>query len=142
MTHDDIPGGGHEDVGGTGVEPGTPPPLTVAASIVAVEGASLLLVGLLDLFSIDETRRAVALSGAVFYLGYGALLVAAARALWQRLVWSRGPAVLTQILVLGIAWSMRDILLVAIGLAAVAAVAIAGILHPDSVRALSPEDGR
>ena len=55
--------------------------------------------------------------------------------------WARGPAVLAQLIQLGLAWSFRGdpTTLVAIALAVVALVALAGIFHPASTHALTDE---
>ena len=93
-----------------------PAPLVVAASLVAVEGLLLL--------------------------GYAVLLLASARAVARGQSWGRSPIVLTQLIQLGLAWSFRDgsTLLVAVALAVIALVVLAGILNPASIDALSRAD--
>ncbi|HWJ83216.1 MAG TPA: hypothetical protein VNS55_13350 [Nocardioides sp.] len=115
----------------------TPPPLTVAASVVAVQGGVLLLLGVLELADVSPDRRSMGLSTAAFLMGYGVVLLAAAFALWRRATWARGPVLFTQLVSLGLAWSVRDTVLVAVVLAISALVALAGVLHPDSIAALS-----
>ncbi|MDQ6524643.1 hypothetical protein RB608_13575 [Nocardioides sp. LHD-245] len=114
----------------------TPPPLTVAASLAGVQGLVLLMLAVLELASVSESRPGVALSTAVFFGAYGAVLTAAGLALWRRHGWARGPVLITQLIVLGLAWNLRDQILVAAGLAVVGVVVIAAVIHPATVAAL------
>ena len=81
------------------------------------------------------------LTTAVFFLGYGAGLLLCAWQLTRRASWARSPVILAQLIQLGLAWSFwgGDTTLVAIALAVVALVVGAGVLHPDSMRALADE---
>lgn len=117
-----------------------PPPLTVAASLVAVQAVVLLGVAILELADITPDRAALGVSTAIFFTLYGSVLAAAALALWRLQGWSRGPVMITQLIQLGLAWNLRDVALPAIVLAASAVLAIAGVVHPDSIRALEHED--
>jgi hypothetical protein len=117
-----------------------PPPLTVAASIVALQAIVLLGVGILELADLTPERRALGLSTATFFVVYGAVLAAASWALWQLRGWSRGPVLITQLICLGIAWNLREYVLVALGLAVLAGLVIAGTVHPASIRALEGGD--
>jgi hypothetical protein len=103
---------------------GRPAPLVVAASLVAVEGLLLLGYAVLELASISTDRVAVALTTAVFFAAYAALLLVCARAVLRRRSWARSPIVLAQLIQLGLAWSFRDgsTLVVAIVLAVIALV--------------------
>jgi hypothetical protein len=118
---------------------GTPPPLTVAASLAGVQGLVLLILAVLELASVSASRPGVGLSAAAFFAAYGAVLTGAAVALWRRHGWARGPVLITQLIVLGLAWNLRDQVLAAAGLAAVGVVVIAAVIHPDTIAAL---DGR
>ena len=108
----------------------------MAASIVAVQGVVLLILAVLEMASVDADRRSVAFSTAGFFAAYGVVLLAAGWALHRRSGWSRGPVLLTQLIFLGLAWTMREHVAVAIALAICAAIVLAGVLHPDSVEAL------
>ena len=110
--------------------------MTVAASLVAVQGAVLVLLGILELADVTSGRLGMGLSTAAFFLVYGVVLLLGSWALWQRRTWSRGPVLITQLIFLGMAWSLREHLAVAIGLAVVAAIVLAGMLHPDTIEAL------
>ncbi len=117
-----------------------PPPLTVAASLVAVEGFVLLALAVAEVADLDPDRRALGLSTAAFFAGYGALLLVAGWGLRRRSGWSRGPALITQLIWLGLAWNIREHLGAAIALAVVAVVVLAGVLHPDSIEALTGDE--
>ena len=116
-------------------------PLTVAASLVAVEGAVLVLLAVAELVSLSAVRLTMGLTTAIFFVVYGAGLLLCALMLHRRVSWARSPAVLAQLIQLGLAWSFRGepTTLVAVGLAVVAVVVLAGIFHPASLQALSEE---
>lgn len=118
-----------------------PPQLTVAASLAAVQGLVLVILGILELASVSSDRLGFGLSTAVFFAAYGVVLLGAALALWRRHGWARGPVLITQLIVLGLAWNLREHVLAALGLAAVAGVVVAAIVHPDTVAALEDAPG-
>lgn len=124
-----------------GPEATVPPPLTVAASLAAVQGLVLLVLAVLELASVSSDRLGFGLSTAVFFAAYGVVLMGAALALWRRHGWARGPVLITQLIVLGLAWNVREHVLAAIGLAAVALVVVAGVVHPDTIAALEDHPG-
>lgn len=117
--------------------PAVPPPLTVAASLVAVQGLVLLGLAVVEVADLEADRRAMGLSTAGFFAAYGALLLVAGWGLWRRTAWSRGPALITQLIFLGLAWNVREHAVGAVAIAVVALVVLAGVLHPDSIEALS-----
>lgn len=117
-----------------------PPPLTVAASLVAVQGVVLVGLAVADLANVDPDRRSVAIAGAVFFGGYGIALLACAFALVRRVSWVRGPVLLTQLVQLGIAWNVRDFWPLAVPVAVAALVVLAGMLHPASIDALAADE--
>jgi uncharacterized membrane protein (DUF2068 family) len=116
-----------------------PPPLTVAASLVAVQGLVLVALAVAEVADLDADRRAMGLSTAGFFAAYGVLLLVAGWGLWRVAPWSRGPALITQLILLGLAWNIRDHVVAAVAVLVVALVALAGVLHPDSIEALSGE---
>ncbi|MFI8400827.1 hypothetical protein ACIGG5_11385 [Streptomyces sp. NPDC085463] len=95
-------------VGGAEQTP-RPTRLAAAAAVAGVEALGLvaggvyMLVKALTGTSGDLTG---AVTGAVTLLVLGLIPLAAARGLWLRRSWSRGPAVITQILALPVAWQM------------------------------------
>jgi hypothetical protein len=116
----------------------------VAASLVAVEGGLLLLLAVLELRSLSADRASMAVTVAVFFLVYGVGLLLCARAVTRGRSWARSPIVLAQLIQLGVAWNYRGGTTtgLAIGLVVVAAVVLAGLLHPASVEALADRPGR
>lgn len=120
-----------------------PPPLVVAASLVALQGAVLLVLAVLETVSLTDERRSMGLSTTFFFAAYGVVLLGAVWGLRRRATWSRGPVLITQLITLGLAWNLREHLLVAIALLACAGVVLAGMLHPDTVAALDrdPTEG-
>ncbi|MDG9702262.1 hypothetical protein [Streptomyces sp. DH37] len=94
--------------------PGSPRParITAAAVLVAVQGAVVaglgagMLVMLLTGSRADDTTQALA--GAATVLALAVLPLAAARGLWLRRRWSRGPAVIVQLMALPVGWQMAQ----------------------------------
>ena len=103
-----------------------------------IEGLLTVLFGVTELVSIDSDRLVMGVTTAVFFLAYGGVLLACARGLHTVRSWARGPVLLSQLILLGLAWSFKDgsTLPIAIGLALAAAIVLAGLLHPRSIDAL------
>jgi hypothetical protein len=118
-----------------------PPPLTVAASLVAVEGAVLVLLAGLETGNLSTARLTMGLTTAAFFALYGVGLMLCAWQLTRRRSWARSPIVFAQLIQLGLAWNFRagDTTWIAVALAAVALVVVAGIFHPDSLAALAED---
>ena len=113
----------------------------VAASLVAVEGLLMVLFGVLETANLSSDRVTMGVTTSLFFAAYGAGLLFCAWQLTRGQSWARSPVVLAQLLQLGVAWSFRggDTTWVAICLAVVALIVLAGLLHPRSVDALSDE---
>ena len=113
----------------------------VAASLVAVEGGLLIMLGVLEMGNLSAERLTMGVTTAVFFAVYGAALVFFAWQVTRGQAWARGPIVLAQLIQLGVAWSFRGgtTTWVTICLAIVAAVVLAGILHPASLARLDEE---
>ncbi|MEU5419736.1 hypothetical protein ACFY1P_01715 [Streptomyces sp. NPDC001407] len=126
-------------------EPSGPRPgrLTAAAVLTALEGVTLLIGGVYLLImgiagKPDSPQQAEML--AVTVLALAVLPLAAARGLWQRKRWSRGPAMITQIMALPVAWTLANAggALIAAGvvLALVAVATLVLLVNPTATEAL------
>jgi hypothetical protein len=115
-----------------------PPPLVVAASLVAVEGSLVVMFGLGELANLPSERVSSGLAVGAFFAGYGAALVFCAWQLYRARSWSRGPVLLAQLIQLGVAWSFwgGSTTWVSLTLGAIALIVLAGLLHPQSIDAL------
>ncbi|MCW2833929.1 MAG: hypothetical protein JWN68_1882 [Nocardioides sp.] len=104
----------------------------------------MVALALLELSSLSGSRVTMGLTTAVFFAVFGVLLIACAWLVTRGQTWARGPILMAQLIGLGLAWNLRggQTTPVAIGLAVVAAIVIAGLLHPASVEALNPEGER
>ncbi|MEU1801290.1 hypothetical protein [Streptomyces sp. NPDC019937] len=128
-----------------GAAPAGPRPvrLTVAAALAGVEG--LVLVGfgvyvlIMGLAGNPESPEQAETLG-ITVLALALLPLLAARGLWLRRRWSRGPAMITQLMALPVAWTLvqNGGGLIAIGvLTAIAAVTVLGLLiNPTATEAL------
>jgi asparagine N-glycosylation enzyme membrane subunit Stt3 len=115
-----------------------PAPLVVAASLTAVEGVLVLVYAVLEAVNVHSDRVTMGVSTALFFAALGLGLVACAWYLVHGLSWARSPVVVTQVLALGLAWNFvgGSTTWVAVVLAVVALVVLAGLLHPASLDAL------
>ena len=113
-----------------------PAPLAVAASLAALEGVALLLLAALETASIDSDRVSLGVSTAVFFAVVGGAVLTCAWGLFRLQSWARGPVLLMQLIALGLAWNVKDAWMVSLVLVAAALVTLAGMLHPDTMRAL------
>ncbi|WP_255952245.1 hypothetical protein [Streptomyces odontomachi] len=117
--------------------------LTLAAALAGLEGLALVAGGgYLLVMTVagnpDDNQQAV--TAGVTLLVLAALPLLAARGLLLRRRWSRGPAVITQILALPVAWNLlqADSLLIPGGivLAVVAVTALVLLVNPATTEAL------
>ncbi len=118
-----------------------PAPLVVAASLAGVEAVILASLGILELASLRLARLTMGATTALFFVAAAAGLAWCAWSLWRVRRWARGPVVMTQLICLGLAWNFwaRETKPISIGLALVALVVIAGLLHPESTAALEAD---
>lgn len=118
-----------------------PAPLLVAASLVAVEAVVLVLQGFAEVVALSGERITMGLSTALFFLVYGAGLAFCAWTITRPRSWARAPIVVAQLIQLAVAWSFRggSTTPVAIALALVGVIVLAGIFHPASMRALDDD---
>jgi hypothetical protein len=123
--------------------PDVPSPLRAAAGLVLVEGLCTVLFGVAEAFNTDADRLSLGITAALFFVAYGVALGACAWGMHRLRPWSRSPTVLAQLIFLGLAWNLRDsVVVVAIFAAVVAVLVLAGVLHPRSMDALNREEHR
>ncbi len=101
----------------------------------------IAVLGLLEVASLTSGRLTMGVTTAGFFVAYGALLVYCGWQLTRCAPWARAPVLLAQLIQLGLAWGFRegDTLPIAIGLALVSALTLAGLFHPASRLALDRE---
>ncbi|GGR30627.1 hypothetical protein GCM10015536_40240 [Streptomyces griseomycini] len=117
--------------------------LTYAAALAALEGIALVAGGVWMLVlgvTGEPDDRQQAVTGGVTLIALALLPLIAARGLLGRRSWSRGPAVITQIMALPVAYTLLKADSVAIPagivLAVVAVTALVLLLNPETTRAL------
>ncbi|WP_415951914.1 hypothetical protein [Streptomyces sp. KLOTTS4A1] len=120
-----------------------PPRVTVAAGLAAAEGAALLALGVWMLMqglsgTVDDVTQAE--TGGVTLIVLAAIPLSAARGLLRLRSWSRGPAIITQILALPVAWQLLQADSIAIpagiALAVVAVASLILLINPTTTQAL------
>ncbi|ANS67860.1 integral membrane protein [Streptomyces lincolnensis] len=117
--------------------------LTYAAALAGLEGLALVAGGawmLVEGFTGEPDDRRSAVTGGVTLIVLALLPLLAARGLLGRRSWSRGPAVITQIMALPVAYNLlqADSMAIPAGIA-LAAVAIASLVllvNPATTQAL------
>lgn len=117
---------------------GTPAPLAAAAGLVFIEGVLTVIFGLTELVTTNLSRITMGATTALFFLAYGVALLVCAWGLNGVRHWARGPILFAQLVWLGLAWNFRggDTTWVSIILAVTAFLVLAGLLHPNSMKAL------
>ncbi|WP_367320891.1 hypothetical protein [Streptomyces sp. HUAS ZL42] len=131
----------------TSVAPETAGPrprrLTFAAVLAALEGVALVVGGVWMLVlgvTGDPDDRQQAVTGGITLIVLALLPLLAARGLLARRSWSRGPAVITQIMALPVAYNLLQADSVAIpagiALAVVAVTALVLLVNGETTRAL------
>ncbi|WP_030981716.1 hypothetical protein [Streptomyces sp. NRRL S-1813] len=129
----------------TAPEPTGPRParLSAAAALTAVEGLALAALGAYMLImglagSPDSPQQAV--MGGLTVLALAVLPLVAARGLWLRRRWSRGPSLITQIVALPVAWTLVNgggaLIAAGVGLAVAALVVLVLLVNPTATEAL------
>ncbi|MHC5904729.1 hypothetical protein ACVNF4_12600 [Streptomyces sp. S6] len=120
-----------------------PRKLTYAAVLAALEGAALLVGGVWMLVvgvAGDADDRGSAVTGGITLAVLALLPLLAARGLLKRRSWSRGPAVVTQVMALPVAYTLLQADSVAIpagiALGVVAILALVLLVNPETARAL------
>ncbi|MFI1503743.1 hypothetical protein [Streptomyces sp. NPDC020597] len=117
--------------------------LVYAAALAALEGLALVVGGAWMLvlgISADPDDRQQAVTGGITLIVLALLPLLAARGLWGLRSWSRGPAVITQIMALPVAYNLLQAESMAIpagiALAAVAVASLVLLVNGETTRAL------
>ncbi|GHC47456.1 hypothetical protein [Streptomyces flavofungini] len=117
--------------------------LTAAAALAALEGLALVVGGAYMLvmgLAGDPDNPRQATTGGVTLIVLALLPLLAARGLLRLRRWARGPAIITQIMALPVAWQLlqADSVLIpgGIALAAVAVATLVLLIHPATTEAL------
>lgn len=113
------------------------------AAINALEGAAIVIGGIymlvMGLLGRPDSPQQAEMGGLTL-LALGLIPLFAARGLLLRRSWSRGPALITQIMALPVAWTLLRaqgaLIPAGIALAAVAVTALVLLLDPTTTRAL------
>lgn len=122
---------------------GRPRRITAAAVLTGVEGAVVAAFGVVSLVMLVTGKPdgvIQALTMALTVLALSVLPLAAARGLWLRRRWSRGPSMIVQLMALPIGWQMAQNggMWTALGalLAAVGLAVLACLVNPKATVAL------
>jgi uncharacterized membrane protein (DUF2068 family) len=118
------------------------PALLVAAALIGVESLAAVVFGVLEAGQIRPVRAGMGVGVTLIMLGYGVLLALVARGVFRGRRWSRGPAVVTQLILLLLGYSFRQPPTSAAGLlmAVVALTALVCLLVPSATRTFVGED--
>ncbi|MET7935219.1 hypothetical protein [Streptomyces sp. NPDC005322] len=120
-----------------------PARLTAASVLAAVEGVVLLGFGvyvlIMGLTGDPESPQQAETLG-VTVLALAALPLLAARGLWRCRRWSRGPAMITQLMALPVAWTLIQndgwLMIAGVATALVALAGLALLINPTATEAL------
>lgn len=112
--------------------------LLLAAALVVLEALALVGLAVAELFALDADRLGLGLTNLVFFLAYGVGLAVVGWGLSRVRRWSRAPAVLAQLIQLGVAYSFAggSTTWVALVLAIVAIVVLVVVLSPSTTTAM------
>ncbi|WP_405790540.1 hypothetical protein [Streptomyces sp. NBC_00029] len=117
--------------------------LTAAAALTALEGLALAGLGVYMLFvgiAGDPDSPQQAETGGITLLALAALPLVAARGLRLGRRWSRGPALITQLMALPVAWTLYSaggaMIAAAVALAVAAVAVVALLVNPTATEAL------
>jgi peptidoglycan/LPS O-acetylase OafA/YrhL len=120
------------------------PALLVAAALLGLESLAALTFGVLEASQIRPVRAVMGVGVTVIMLAYGVLLAVVARAVARGRRWSRGLAVVTQLLLLLLGYSFRQPPTTWAGLVMglVALTVLVCLLVPSATRTFVGEDAR
>lgn len=110
----------------------------MAAAVVAVESLTFLVLAVLEAADVSSERVGLGVGTTLFLLVIGGGIAWAAWRVTEGDAWARSPLVLSQIILLGLAWNFRgDPPWLSPLVAAPAVVVLAALLSPPVTRALS-----
>ncbi len=109
----------------------------MAGAVISAEALLLVVLAVLNLRDIQTDRLASGLGVAVVLVGYAAAHLVAIRLLLQGNAGARSPVVVTQLLQVLVATSLRDTVALALAVAAPALLVLACVLSPAVTRALA-----
>ncbi|GAA1436503.1 hypothetical protein GCM10009616_36480 [Microlunatus lacustris] len=117
-------------------------PLLLAAVLLGVEALAALVFGVLEAAAISPVRAVMGIGVTLIMLGYGLLLALVARGVARARRWSRGLAVVSQLLLLLLGYSFRQPPTTIAGLlmGLVALTVLVCLLAPSSTAAFLDED--
>lgn len=116
--------------------------LTVAGLVVGAEALALLGLAVAELRAVDPSRVGLGVSTAVFFGGFGIVLLYAVSRILAGHAWARGFLVMSQLLCLLLAFNVRDeAWWMPAGLAGAGLVSLGCLLAPPVTRALARDVG-
>lgn len=114
------------------------PPVTVAGTVAGLEAVALVALAAAEVSVPAAGRVGLAVTTAGFFAACGVGIGWCARGLVRHRSWARGPLVMTQLLVLTVAWTYRGPYpAAAAGLGAVALLGLGALLHPGTTRSVT-----
>ena len=109
----------------------------MAGLLIGAEAAALLAVAGAELLSLSGDRLGLGVGTAVFFAFCGLVIGWAGWGIWRGLGSARGPAVVAQLIGLGLAWSTRsEVPLIAVLLAGCSVAVLALVLRPSATQTL------
>jgi hypothetical protein len=122
--------------------PSRVPALLVAAALLGLEGLAAVVFGIVEASQVRAARAVMGIGVTVIMVGYGLLLALVARGVARGRRWSRGLAVVTQLVLLLLGYSFRQPPTTWAGLlmGLVALTVLVCLLVPSSTRTFVGED--
>ena len=119
----------------------TPTPLIWASRLVLLEGALVVVFGVVDAFHTSSGRVELDVVASLFFVAYGAALCWCGWGLAHVRRWSRGPLLFSQLVLLGLAVNFIEAgrWVLAVVLIVLAVGTLGGMLAPSSVKALEED---
>jgi len=119
------------------------PPLSVAASVVALEALIYGVFAVTEFSVTDPDNPAVGITTGIFFVVFAGFLGFCGLALYRLRSWARAPVVMTQIIQIPVAisfWGGGWTTTVSIVALVLSGIVLAGVFHPDSLEALENHD--